>query len=329
MKINEKKKELKKLIRGAKTIFIMAHKNLDLDALGSSIGLYSILEKQKKNCYLIINDKEHELGVEKVLRELDGCLQIINGQEVEENLYLRKKRNLLFILDTNKKELVQNYEVVSLFNDEQIVIIDHHELGETSIECSNRIIDNTVSSTCEMITNLIEEYNSQIDPYYATLLLSGIVLDTNNFTLKTNNETYYSAYYLSCLGASTTKVQYLLKQDLKDYMERQKLITNVQVINDKIAIAKGSSYAIYRREDLAKIADTLLFFNDIELSFVIAKTSNNMTSVSGRSIGKKSIANILSKLGGGGDKMGGAAQFENVPISKVIEKLNQAIKEEE
>lgn len=329
MKINEKKRELKKLIRGAKTIFIMAHKNLDLDALGSSIGLYSVLEKQKKNCYLVINDKEHELGVEKVLRELDGCLQIITGHEVEDNLYLRKKRNLLFILDTNKKELVQDYEIVSLFDDEQIVIIDHHELGETSIECSNRIIDNTASSACEMITNLIEEYNSQIDPYYATLLLSGIVLDTNNFTLKTNNETYYSAYYLSCLGASTTKVQYLLKQDLKDYMERQKLITNVQVINNKIAIAKGSSYAIYRREDLAKIADTLLFFNDIELSFVIAKTSNNITSVSGRSIGKKSIANILSKLGGGGDKMGGAAQFENVSISKVAEKLNQAIKEED
>lgn len=62
---------------------------------------------------------------------------------------------------------------------------------------------------------------------------------------------------------------------------------------------------------------------------MIAKTSNNITSVSGRSIGKKSIANILSKLGGGGDKMGGAAQFENVPISKVAEKLNQAIKEED
>ena len=151
MKINEKKKELKKLIRGAKTVFIMAHKNLDLDALGSSIGLYSILEKQKKNCFLVINDKEHELGVEKVLRELDGCLQIITGQEVEDNLYLRKKRNLLFILDTNKKELVQDYEIVSLFDDEQIVIIDHHELGKTSIECSNRIIDNTASSTCEII----------------------------------------------------------------------------------------------------------------------------------------------------------------------------------
>ena len=48
------------------------------------------------------------------------------------------------------------------------------------------------------------------------------------------------------MGASTTKVQYLLRQDLKDYMERQKLITNVEIINDKIAIAKGSSYSIYR-----------------------------------------------------------------------------------
>ena len=69
--------------------------------------------------------------------------------------------------------------------------------------------------------------------------------------------------------------------------------------------------------------------DDIELSFVIAKTANNVTSISGRSIGKKSIANILSRIGGGGDKMGGAAQFENLPISKVSEKLNQAIKEEE
>ena len=204
-------------------------------------------------------------------------------------MYLRNKRNLLFILDTNKKELVQDNAIISLFDEDKVVILDHHELGETSISCPNRIIDNTASSTCEMITNLIETYNSPIDPYYATLILSGIVLDTNNFTLKTNSETYYSAYYLSCMGASTTKVQYLLKQDLKDYMERQKLITNVEIINDKIAIAKGSSYSIYRREDLAKIADTLLFFNDIELSFVIAKTANNVTSISGRSIGKKSI----------------------------------------
>ena len=44
----------------------MAHKNLDLDALGSSIGMYKILKSRKKDCYLVIDDKTHELDVEKI-----------------------------------------------------------------------------------------------------------------------------------------------------------------------------------------------------------------------------------------------------------------------
>ena len=234
MKLIERKKEFKKKITKAKTIFIMAHKDLDLDALGSSIGLYFILEKLNKNCYLIINDNKHESGVNKVLQELEGCLNIIKSTEIEKSLYIREKKNLLIILDTNKKELVQANDALDYFNLDNIIILDHHELGETSIESNLRIIDNEISSTCEMITNLIESYKMELDPYYATLLLSGIVLDTNNFTLKTNSETYYAAYYLSSMGASTKKVQYLLKQDLKEYIERQQLITNVDIIDAPI-----------------------------------------------------------------------------------------------
>ncbi len=326
MKIIEKRKELRQLFRTAKNVFIMAHKDLDLDALGSSIGMYSLLEKLHKNCYLIIDDKRHELGVEKVLQELDGCLQILASHKVEEHLYLRSKKNLLLIVDTNKEELVQSKEVLNYFTEDQIIIMDHHDTGETTISCKHLIVDHETSSTSEMITNLIESYKITLDPYYATLILAGMVLDTNNFTLKTNAETYYSAYYLASLGASPRKVQYLLKQDIKDYTERQKVITNVDIIDEKIAIAKGSPYTIYRKEDIAKIADTLLFFNNIEISFVIAKTSEKTVSISGRSLGKYNIANILEPLGGGGDKMGGACRLENTTISKVEQKLMQTLK---
>lgn len=327
MEIIKKRKQLNKMIHSAKKIFLMAHKDLDLDALGSSIGLYTILKKQKKDCYLIIDDKKHELGVEKILKELEGCLKIINGDKVKKTLHNNSKKNLLIILDTNKKELVQNESVLKLIDNK--IIIDHHGLGKNTIKGAFIIQDDKTSSTCEMITNLLETYDVELDPYFATILLSGIVLDTNNYTLKTTKETYYASYYLTSLGASAKKVQYLLKQDIKEYTERQKLLTRLTVLYDKIAFTKATAYTIYRREDLAKIADTLLFFNDIEASFVIGKIDKNTVGISARSLGNYNISDILEKLGGGGDDYNGAVTFKNKSISQVEKLLKDEIKKRE
>ncbi len=327
MKIIEERRQLNKRIRRAKVIFLMAHKDLDLDALGSCVGLSLILKQRKKKCYIIVDDKKHELGVEKILRELDGCIPIIKGEDIDKYIYPNNKRNLLIILDTNKTELVQNEDILKKI--EEKIIIDHHDLGKTTIKNAFIIDDNEVSSTCEMITELTEFYDVEIEPYYATVLLSGIVLDTNNFTLKTSAETYYAAYYLANLGASAKKVQYLLKQDVDEYTERQKLLTDIETINKKIAFTKASPYTIYRREDLAKVADTLLFFNNIEASFVIGKIGKETVGISARSLGNFNISKILEQLGGGGDDYNGAARFEKTTISKVEQELKKAIAKEE
>ena len=133
----------------------MAHKNLDLDAIGSSIGMYHILTKQKKNCYLIIDEKDQEPGVVKVLRELEGCLNIIETNKIENNLSKTDGNNLLLILDTAKTDLVQSKKALDYF--ERKIIIDHHEPGKTSIkDVTLEIIDDHASSTCEMVCQLIE-----------------------------------------------------------------------------------------------------------------------------------------------------------------------------
>ena len=327
MRIIDKKREWNKAIRGSKNVFLMAHKDLDLDALGSCIGLSTILGQKKKNCYIIIDDKNHELGVEKVLRELEGCIKIIKSEEVDRYLYPKLSKNLLIILDTNKTDLVQSKDILKKI--EKKVIIDHHDTSKTTIKGALTIIDNEVSSTCEMIAELVEHYDVELEPYYATVLLSGIVLDTNNFTLKTTAETYYAAYYLSSLGASAKKVQYLLKQDIMDYTERQKLLADIQTINNRIAFTKATPYTIYRREDLAKVADTLLFFNNIEASFVIGKIGKDTVGISARSLGNYNISKILEKLGGGGDTYNGAARFEKTTISKVEQMLKKEIQDQE
>lgn len=326
MSIIQERRKFNRAVRRSKNIFLMAHKNLDLDALGSCIGLYRLLKKRKRNCYIIIDDQQHEPGVEKVLRELEGCLDIVKSDNLGEFLHKRANKNLLIILDTNKTELVQSKDALKKI--EKKIVIDHHDLGKSSIKDSIMINDNKVSSTCEMIASLIEYYDVEIDSYYATILLSGIVLDTNNYTLNTTAETFYMSYYLATLGASAKKVQYLLKQDIAEYTERQKLLSEIQTIDGHIAITKASPYTIYRREELAKVADTLLFFNNIEASFVIGKTGKDTIGLSARSLGTYDITKILEKLGGGGDNTSGAAKFEETTISKVEQELKRIIKEE-
>ena len=326
MGIIKERRKLNKAIWRAKTIFLMAHKNLDLDALGSQIGMYMILKRKKKKCYIVIDDRTHEMGVEKVLRELEGCIDIIRSEELDNYLYPRPAKNLLIVLDTNKRELVQSEEVLNKIQNK--LIIDHHDVGKTTIEDAIKIIDNKTSSACEMIANLIEYYDVEIESYYATIILSGIVLDTNNYTLNTTAETYYTSYFLASLGASAKKVQYLLKQNIEEYTERQKLLASIETINGKVAFTKATPYTQYRREDLAKVADTLLFFNNIEASFVIGKIGKETIGISARSLGNYDISKILAKLGGGGDATSGAATFEDTTISKVEQELKKVIKEE-
>lgn len=324
MSLLDNRRKINKIIRQVNKVFIVGHQDLDLDALGSSLGMYELLTAKRKECYIVTNDKKNELGVEKVLSEIKNKINIITTAMISDYQDSNSKKNLLLILDTNKPYLLPNSEILNCF--ENVIVIDHHETNEQSITKGLLIIDNSSSSTCEMVTELIVGSSIIINPFVCTVLLSGIVLDTNNFILKTTAKTYYTAYYLTNLGADPKRVQYLLKQDLKQYIERQKTITDVKIINRNIAIAISSSQIIYRREDLAKIADTLLLFNEIEASFVIGKVSKTAIGVSSRSMGNIRIQDILEGLGGGGDSYNAACKIENTTLEKVENDLRKQIK---
>ena len=322
MGIKKNSKKLKKLIRKSKNIFLMAHQNLDLDAIGSCLGMYTILKKIKKECFIIIDDETEEMGVKKILNEIEGCYNIIKSSDIPVYLHKNNKKNLLVILDTNKENLVQSPKSLEYFD--RLVVIDHHELGKNSIEDGLIIIEENTSSASEMVVEIANIYNIEFSAYIATLLLAGIVLDTYNFTLKTNANTFYTAYYLTAYGASPKKVQYLLKQDIEMYKEQQKLLTNIETTN-KIALAKGSQYITYRREELARVADTLLFFDNVEASFVIGKIGKTKVGVSARSLGNINISKTMEHLSGGGDALSGATVFDDKKISEVYKLVKDEI----
>lgn len=318
---------IKKCLKKASNIFIIGHKDIDLDAFGAAIGIYCYASLNKKDAYIILDDKKLEDSVKKVIDSYSSKINIVKSGDINITI---DSDSLLVIVDTNKKYLLQNPDIIEKFNN--IIIIDHHGIGSDTVDLENALlfIDYNASSTCEIITNMLENDNLIVDKDVATTILAGIVLDTNNFVIKTNSSTYHAAYYLSNCGADSKAVQYLLKQNIKEYIEMQKVITEVKIVK-KIAISKGLQTRIYRREDLAKIADTILLFNNIEASFVVGKIDGGI-GISARSMGNINIGKIMEQFGGGGDNHEAAAKIKDKSLNEVITeitKIAKKIKEEE
>ena len=319
MEILKKSKELKKLIKKSTSVFLMGHRDLDLDAINSCIGIDFYLKSIKKKSYIIIDDLNLELGVKKVLEKYGQNLKIIKSKDVGN---LKDSNSILIVLDTNKTKLLQNPDTVNLFT--KIINIDHHDESKYSLIPTLSIIDTNASSTCEMVANFLKENEIKITKNIATLLLAGIILDTSYYYQKADVETFYISYYLTMCGGKVQDVNELLKQDIKDYIKRQKIIASVKVVKN-IATGKGSQRRKYKQEEIAKAANSLLRFNKIKASFVIAKVDNDLISISGRSTGEINIGKILENFGGGGNEYEGAAKVENSNIKQVTDQLSKTI----
>jgi len=319
MTVRETTNSIIKFIKNSATVYITGHKDLDLDALGAMVGVSLLANHYNKDSFLIIDELTHEAGVKKALDKLED-MKIVKTSDIKKV----NKNDLLIITDTNKKFLLQNEKLLEMFNN--VMVIDHHDEDENTIKSNCNLIFNNVSSTCELLTIVMKEKDLYPLDFYATLLLSGIVLDTNNFSLKTNYHTYEAAYYLTRHGADNNEVQYLLKQNLKKYVAREKMLYDIKIVSSKYAISVGGRRDKYRREDLAKIADTLLQFENIEASFVIAFLGKGKIGISARSMGNVDVSEIMSFLGGGGNKTVAATMIESNSITDIYKELTKILK---
>lgn len=320
MTIKEFSNRVVKEIKDNSHIYITAHKNLDLDALGSMIGLYLAASYYKKDAYLIIDDRRHEDSVKKALEKISKKFKIIHTRDIN-NI---KKRSLLVILDVNKPYLLQNEKLIDMFPNK--MIIDHHEEDDKTLETDKNYIFSNVSSTCELLTLMIEYLTFKLKKNYAELLLAGMFVDTNGFSIRTTDKTYEAAYFLTKNGADNNNAQYLLKQNIKKFVRRQKIMYDIDILKEKFAVSLGSKREKYRREDLAKIADILLQFEHIEASFVIGYLDKNKIGISARSMGNIDVGIIMQQLGGGGTNTAAATMMETSDINEVYSKLKRILR---
>ena len=290
---------LTKKLKEYSNVLIMSHKNTDLDGLTSSIIICEIARKFKKQSNIFL--KEINNSIKKVENLFDNNLITSNCEK-----YLPDE-TLLVVLDTNSSVYVEEPKLLDIYK--HVLIIDHHAKNDTSIKDSElAYINDSLSSIIEFMTFYLKHINLSIDENIATLMLAGLEIDTNSFNFKTTPNTYKAAGLLVEMGASLNLKQEILRESREDILKRNELLKKSYVYRDVVSICVLDE-GIYSPVELAQIADELLHFKNIEISFCLGFIDKDSARVSIRTIGNYDAGEIALKLGGGGSLMAGASQI--------------------
>lgn len=313
---------LSELIQNADRVLVMGHKFGDLDCVGASVGMaYAIRSIGKQADVVVDRDKTlANILIDMVTKEGCGNLFV----DPSEALFSVTEDTLLIVCDTHTQNLVESQEIYNRCK--TVVVIDHHRKMVNHID--NAVIfyhEPYASSASEMVTELIQYMgeNCRINAVVAQALLSGIMLDTRNFVLRTGVRTFEAAAYLRRIGADTITVRKLFSNTLDSYQRRFRIVSGAQIYK-KCAVAESDFSSEDMRIVAPQAADELLSIDGVDGSFVLYE-NNGEICISARSMGAINVQIIMEMLGGGGHHTMAAAQLKGTEMEKAKQLLLEAI----
>ncbi|YCI77121.1 DHH family phosphoesterase [Bacillus sp. R1-10] len=319
---------LKDIVLDSDKVIVMGHKNPDMDAIGSAIGILKVAQMNEREGYIVINTQQLDSSVLRLMEEIKNKEELYaRFITPDDALEMITDETLLVVVDTHKPSMVIEERLLNRID--KVVVIDHHRRGEEFIKNSLLVyMEPYASSTAELVTELLEYQpkRSKIDMLESTALLAGIIVDTKSFTLRTGSRTFDAASYLRAHGADTVLVQKFLKEDVDTYIKRSKLIEEVTFYKKGIAIAAAKTDQVHNQVLIAQAADTLLTMDGVVASFVMAKRSDDTVGISARSLGDINVQVIMEMLNGGGHLTNAATQ-QVCSIDEAESRLKTAIDE--
>ena len=313
---------LMELIGQSSQVFIMGHKNADLDAVGAAMGISCLCRKKGKKAYIVLDLEKNVAG--KLIDEIRAVPEysdvFITGQDA---MLHCDSHSTLVVVDTNRPDQVEHKPLLEAIS--KVCVVDHHRRAADYI---NPVVVNLhelyASSAAELVTELLQYAVEKADvlPIEAKSLMAGIFLDTKSFNVRTGQRTFEAAATLRQWGADTVEVKKLLQNDFQDTMAKYQIIKSSRLYRQEIAIAALNSST--SRTLAAQAADELLNISGITTSFVLYPDGDQVI-VSARSIGDCNVQMVLEPLGGGGNTATAGAQISDATVKDVLDRLVASI----
>ena len=313
------------LIGQSSRIFIMGHKNADLDAVGGAMGIACLCRKKNKEFFIVMDTQKN--ACPEFIKEIQEVPAYKNAFiSIDEALVQCDNRSTLIVVDTNRPDQVESMQLLEAVP--RVCVVDHHRRAADYIK--DTAVDLHVpyaSSTAELVTELLSYSVEKKDvlPIESKALLAGIFLDTKSFHVRTGERTFEAAAFLRLLGADSAEVIKLLQNDYSDTMVKYDIMKLARPHNAYPYIVIAALDKPVSRVLAAQAADELLNISGIQASFVMYP-DDDLVMISARSVGEVNVQMILEDLGGGGNTATAGAQVKSSSVPKVYGMLDDAIK---
>ncbi|MDE5583786.1 MAG: DHH family phosphoesterase [Ruminococcus sp.] len=317
---------LQDVVMNSDKVFIMGHRFGDFDSVGASCGMAGAVEMLGKEVHIAVyRDRNLASNLIDMVEENTNSELFVTPEYAVEEI---TEKDLLIVVDTHSKDCLESSELYN--RAKTVVVIDHHR--KTACYIDNAVIfhhEPHASSASEMVTEIIQYFNFPSDErlpnFHADALLSGIMLDTKNFVMRTGVRTFEAGAFLKKLGADTVTVKLLFSGTIDLYKRKSRIVSSTEVYK-KCAIATADFESDDIRIAGPQAADELLSITDVNASFVLYRTGSTV-NISARSLGAVNVQVIMEKLGGGGHQTMAATQIKDISEDDAIEKLKSAIDE--
>ena len=315
--------QLVKLIKEADHVVIMGHRMSDLDAIGAAEGVLRICKICDVPAVIAVRRDATLAG--SLINALVAAGQEDDFIDPKGALPIISQRTLCIIVDTYQLGLVESREILEKCG--KVAVIDHHRKGVGFIENPALVCHEPYSSSAsELVTELLQYVGTRDDKpnrVEAEGLLSGIMLDTRDFTLHTGVRTFEAAAALRRYGAETERVRQLFDVTMVEYNAKAALVEAAQMYKG-CAISVGGELAPEARVAVAQAANDLLTIQGVDASFVAVQVGTGV-NVSARSLGAVNVQVIMESLGGGGHQTMAAAQLKHITPEAARARIQTAI----
>ena len=324
---------LGELFKDVDQVFVQGHQRPDMDSVGSGIGVVKIARLHGVKAHFLLDTEHCNYDVDRLVKKMQAKNPNLDlFLSPEEANAEATPNSLLVLVDHSKYSITYDQNLYNRLKN-RIVVIDHHRRGEEFPENPMlTYVEPYASSASELVTEMVEyqqpeEDNRVLTNLEATAMLAGITVDSKEFSLRTGTRTFDAASYLRSIGADSSLVSEILKEDISSFLVRTHLVSSLKMLRPKMAIMQGPENKIIDPIITAQAADTALDLEGVAASFAITRRSNESIGISARSMGKINVQVIMEKLGGGGHLSNAATQLKDISVDEACQKLLSAIDE--